>query len=98
MTLNFSALRLAQSTSLSCGRLVLRVTGVTMDPDARLTPAELPVLARMLGVTPDCMRMWRHRDQLLPGTDGLYRLGDVLALNGQKRRHPNSRRRLACVH
>lgn len=97
MTFTNSALRLAQSTSLSSGRLVLRVTGVNVDPDARLTPAELPVLARMLGVSAACMRMWRHREQLVPDDDGLYRLGDVLTLNGQKRRHPNSRRRLVAA-
>ena len=94
MTLGTSALRLPHTTSLSTGRLVLRVPGVIVDPDARLTPAELPVLARMLGVSAACMRMWRYREQLVPDADGLYRLGDVLALNGQKRRHPNSRRRL----
>ena len=97
MTLRAFALRLPHTTGLSLDGLVLRVTGVTVDPDARLTLAELPVLARMLGVTPDCVRMWRHREQLVPGEDGLYRLGDVLALNGQKRRHPNSRRRLVAA-
>jgi hypothetical protein len=78
---------------LSSGRPVWRIRGGAVhNLDARLTRAELPKLARILGITPDCVRMWRHRGLLAPGDDGCYRLGDVLALNGQMRRHPNSRR------
>jgi hypothetical protein len=63
-----------------------------LDPDARLTGAEA---ARLLGLTRQAVYMWRQRDQLAAGDDGLYRLGDVLAVNGSMRRSPNSRRKVA---
>jgi hypothetical protein len=69
---------------------------VLVDPEIRVAPDALPALARkLLGVSPDCIRMWRHRGHLVPGDDGRYRLGDVLAVNGSMRRSPNSRRKVA---
>lgn len=60
-----------------------------MNLDARLTP-QLAALAAK--VTKQTFNYWRASGKVAVGDDGLYRLGDVLAVEAQTRRSPNSRR------
>lgn len=62
---------------------------VTLNLDARL-PAYLA--ARIAGVTKQTFNYWRTSGKLARGDDGLYRLGDVLAVERDTRNNPNSRR------
>lgn len=60
-----------------------------MNLDARL-PAHLA--AHVAGVTKQTFNYWRTSGKVTAGDDGLYRLGDVLAVEAATRRSPNSRR------
>jgi len=60
--------------------------------DARL-PAHLAALA--VGVKKQLFNYWRASGKIRPDENGLYRYGDVVALEAQMRRHPQSRRRPA---
>lgn len=59
-----------------------------MNLDARLTGAQA---ARWIGVSRQCIYQWVSRGHLTAGTDGLYRLGDVL--NAEKLTRSNGARR-----
>lgn len=63
-----------------------------MDLDARLTRQQA---AQCVGLTPAAIGMWKLRGHIDSGPDGLYRLGDVIEVERQMRRHPNSRRKVA---
>jgi DNA-binding transcriptional MerR regulator len=66
------------------------------DPDARL-PAHLA--ARLVGVSRQLINYWRASGLIVPvghrGRSPLYRLGDILAVEADTRRSPQSRRRTA---
>jgi hypothetical protein len=57
--------------------------------DARLTPSEA---ARLAGVSRQLFNWWRCEGKIQPGSDGLYRAGDVLAVERQTRNAKQSSR------
>jgi DNA-binding transcriptional MerR regulator len=63
------------------------------DPDARL-PAHLA--ARLVGVSRQLINYWRTAGLIQPvahrGRSPLYRLADILRVEAETRRSPNSRR------
>lgn len=62
---------------------------VSVNLDARLRPADA---ARAAGVTKQLLNWWKRAGKVEPGTDGRYRLGDVLTVERQTRRSPFSHR------
>lgn len=64
------------------------LTSTRSDPDARLTRIEAAAEAN---VHPSVISMWRYRGHLRPDRRGLYRRGDVLAVEAQTARSPNNR-------
>ena len=58
--------------------------------DARL-PAHLAALAA--GVSKQLFNYWRTSGKIRPDEDGLYRYGDVLAVEADMRKAPQSSRR-----
>lgn len=49
--------------------------------------------AQFAGVSRQLFNYWRAKGKVVPGEDGLYRLGDVLAVEAATRRSPTSSRR-----
>lgn len=62
--------------------------GVNVNPDARLTRAQA---SRATGLNPATIGMWKARGKLATDERGLYRLGDVLAVELETRYSPNNR-------
>lgn len=62
-----------------------------MDLDARV-PARFA--ADRIGVSKQLFNYWRRTGKVTPDDHGRYRLGDVLEVERQTRRHPNSRRQI----
>jgi hypothetical protein len=67
------------------------VRGWDVDLDARLTRKQA---AQLIGLPGATIGMWKTRGLLDTDEDGLYRWGDVLAVERETRRSPNSRRQL----
>lgn len=59
-----------------------------MNPEARLTRAQA---ARLLGVQPATVGMWKLRGKVDTDEHGRYRLGDLLQVERETRRSPNNR-------
>lgn len=63
-----------------------------MNLDARLS---LSQAAQLAGVSKQLVNWWRSQGKLKRGEDGLYRAGDVLAVERDTRRSPYSSRSVA---
>lgn len=63
-----------------------------MNLEARLNGAQA---ARWVGVTRQCIYQWVTRGHLTAGTDGLYRLGDVLEAEKLTRSNGGQRNKAA---
>lgn len=48
--------------------------------------------AKRAGISRQLLNYWRTTGKVTPNEDGLYRLGDVLAVESKMRNDPNSRR------
>lgn len=62
-----------------------------MNLDARLTRAQA---AAYLRISPATISMWRYREKITTDNQGRYRLGDLLEVERDTRRSPNSHRTL----
>ena len=62
-----------------------------MNLDARLTRAQA---ATYLAITPATITMWKQRQKITTDEHGRYRLGDLLEVERDTRRSPNSHRQL----
>jgi hypothetical protein len=65
---------------------------VSVNLDARLRPADA---AKAAGVSKQLLNWWRSVGKVRPDERGTYRLGDVLAVERDTRRNPQSSRCLA---
>jgi hypothetical protein len=63
-------------------------SGVNVDLDTRLTRKEA---ADRIGLRPATIGMWKVRGKLSTDERGLYRLGDVIAVELETRYSPNNR-------